>query len=176
MAVCLFDGVQLLDYAGPMDLFGFLNAARPLHPNVAPHAPKFTLDFTYVGPVTEVQPTSGPAVMCTKTFAELLAGGEQFDVLLVPGGYGTRPNVISQDFLQFVRQQVPAAKYVLSVCTGSWVLAQAGTLDGRRATTNKSRFNDVVVRAQQRSSTSALIIPRRRQRASPSSGCPKRVG
>ncbi|EJD37267.1 transcriptional regulator [Auricularia subglabra TFB-10046 SS5] len=139
MAVCLFNGVQLLDYAGSMDLFGFLNASD-VDSAVVSHNPRYTLDFTYVGPAAKVRPTSGPAVECTATFADLLESDTQFDVLLVPGGRGTRPLNISQDFLHFLAKQAPGAKYVLSICTGSWALAQAGVLDGHRATTNKSLF------------------------------------
>lgn len=47
--------------------------------------------------------------------------------------------------LNFLKRQVPGAKYVLSVCTGSWVLAQAGVLDGKRATSNKFLFREIQV-------------------------------
>lgn len=60
-------------------------------------------------------------------------------------GPGSRPNVISPVVHEFVRKQAPQAKYVLSVCTGSWILADAGVLDGKRATSNKAAFRDLVV-------------------------------
>lgn len=57
------------------------------------------------------------------------------DVLIVPGGVGTR-NDMSQE-IEFVKNMYPKLKAVLSVCTGATILARAGVLDGRRATTNK---------------------------------------
>lgn len=60
------------------------------------------------------------------------------DVLIVPGGVGTR-NDMSAD-IAFVRHMYPSLKAVLSVCTGATILARAGVLDGRRATTNKRAY------------------------------------
>lgn len=61
---------------------------------------------------------------------------------------GTRPNVIPPSLLRFLDAQAKGARYVLTVCTGSWALAQAGGLEGRRATTNKAAFKTVVVRTR----------------------------
>jgi transcriptional regulator GlxA family with amidase domain len=47
--------------------------------------------------------------------------------------------------LEFVRKQTPGLQYLLSVCTGSWVLAQAGVLEGKNATTNKAAYKQVEV-------------------------------
>ena len=60
-------------------------------------------------------------------------------------GSGARPGVISSSVLQFIKLQAPGAQYILSVCTGSWILAQAGVLGGKKATSNKSVFKDVLV-------------------------------
>lgn len=64
---------------------------------------------------------------------------------LTSTGAGARPGVISPSVLQFIKLQAPGAKYILSACTGSWILAQAGVLDGKKATSNKSALRELMV-------------------------------
>jgi len=54
------------------------------------------------------------------------------------------PDTVDPSLLEFLKKQAPGAKYILTVCTGSWVLAGTGLLNGKKATTNKSLFNRVV--------------------------------
>lgn len=63
------------------------------------------------------------------------------DVLLVPGGQGTRTEVNNRVLLDFVAQQARGCRAVLSVCTGAFVLHAAGLLGGRRATTHWGALN-----------------------------------
>ena len=53
-----------------------------------------------------------------------------------------------EDEIEFIRQAAPNAKYVMSVCGGAAILAMAGVLEGKRATTNKSMFKMIVVSPQ----------------------------
>lgn len=64
------------------------------------------------------------------------------DVLLVPGGAGVRHLNLSTQ-VEFVRRTYPNLKYLISVCTGAGVLAQAGVLDGKAATTNKKAWKEI---------------------------------
>jgi transcriptional regulator GlxA family with amidase domain len=59
-------------------------------------------------------------------------------VLLVPGGGGTRGNVSAE--VAFVKAVYPSLKYLISVCTGSTIIARAGVLDNKKATTNKKAW------------------------------------
>ncbi|RIA97238.1 ThiJ/PfpI domain-containing protein [Glomus cerebriforme] len=61
----------------------------------------------------------------------------EFDVLFIPGGEGTLGVLDNPITLEFVKKHVPKVKYVLTVCTGSGIVAKTGLLDGKRATTNK---------------------------------------
>ncbi|KAH7101519.1 class I glutamine amidotransferase-like protein [Auriculariales sp. MPI-PUGE-AT-0066] len=143
VVVCLFPDAQLLDYAGPLDMFGFL-VESDLVMYSMPMPPKL-LDITYLGPVkTVIRCTSGPPVVPQETYNEALETKKQYDVLLIPGGGGVEPTKIPTSLLKFITAQVKCAQFVLSVCTGSWALAQAGVLEGRRATTNKALFHRVL--------------------------------
>ena len=123
VGVVLFEGFELLDVFGPLEMLGG-NAA------IAMLAEK-------PGSVASIQ---GPRSVVDGT----LAGAGPFDAILVPGGMGTRREVGNEPFLAALRELSARSRYVASVCTGSALLAKAGILDGRKATTNKRAFPWVV--------------------------------
>jgi len=118
----LFPGFELLDVFGPLEMFGSLGERAWI-----------TMLAEQAGPVRSHQ---GPA--CVAEAA--LAGDHGLDVLLVPGGIGTRRLVSNQPFLDELRRQSDRARFVATVCTGSGLLARTGALDGRGATSNKFAF------------------------------------
>ncbi|CAL1707192.1 unnamed protein product [Somion occarium] len=136
IAVCLFSDVANLDYGGPMELFSFLS---PEGVNDGFIKSPIILQPTYLAESREPLRGShvGPLITPDRAYGEV-KGNEQFDIILIPGG--ARPDFVKPPVLEFLKRQVPGAKYVLAVCTGSWLLAQAGLLDGKRATTNKASF------------------------------------
>ncbi|MGW8800925.1 GlxA family transcriptional regulator [Streptomyces sp. NPDC055775] len=118
--VVLFDGVQSLDVTGPMEVFA--GAAR--FPDVTYDLRTASLDGAPVR--TSVGLTLVPDGS--------LADAEPPHTLLVPGGQGTRaPDPALVDWL---RAHAPHAERLVSVCTGALLLAEAGLLDGHRATTH----------------------------------------
>ncbi|KAI0072435.1 class I glutamine amidotransferase-like protein [Panus rudis PR-1116 ss-1] len=141
LAVCLFDDVTSLDYSGPVELLSFIapkavaTADFGVKRNIPVIVPPTFLNYTR----DPVKPMSGPDVLVNKAYDDV-GPDEQFDIILVPGGLGSRPDRVQPSLIRFLQRQAPGAKYVLSVCTGSWILAQAGLLDGKRATTNKASF------------------------------------
>ena len=122
IAVVLFQDFELLDVFGPLEMFGLL------HEN-------FELCLVAVNGDT-VASRQGPRSVVDQVFAD----DRQYDILLVPGGHGTRQQVGNPVLLDWLRQRSSEAQYVTSVCTGSALLAKAGLLDGLRATTNKAAF------------------------------------
>jgi transcriptional regulator GlxA family with amidase domain len=82
-----------------------------------------------------------------KTVAEFdFASAPVLDLILLPGGFGTIPQLENPAMLEFLRRRAATAEVTMSVCSGSAILAKAGLLDGRRATSNKQFFE--LARAQ----------------------------
>ena len=79
----------------------------------------------------------GPISMVEHSFAD----ATNYDILLVPGGLGTRREVNNQSMLSWLKSKAEKAEYITSVCTGSALLAKAGVLDGIQATTNKAAYD-----------------------------------
>jgi putative intracellular protease/amidase len=122
VAVVLFDGFELLDVFGPIELFSFL-----------PDDFAITLIGPQAGPVRSSQ---GTEVIAHYAYGDAPAP----DIAMVPGGMGTRTLVGDEPFLTWLGGWAQGAQLVTSVCTGSAVLAAAGLLDGYRATSNKRAF------------------------------------
>ena len=122
MGVVLFPEFELLDVFGPLEMFGMAPESFDIHV-VAERG-------------GEVASRQGP-----RSVVEHVFGDERhYDMLLVPGGRGTRKEVDNATLLEWLRIQSERAEYVTSVCTGSALLARAGVLDGVRATTNKRAY------------------------------------
>ena len=119
----LFPGFELLDIFGPLELFGLLQDKVEI-----------TMIGEHAGPVPSAQ---GPSAIVDQTFATVAA----VDVLLIPGGVGARAVVENPAFLDHLTRLHNGAEYTASICTGAALLARAGLLDGRRATTNKLAFD-----------------------------------
>ncbi|ADJ48263.1 ThiJ/PfpI family protein [Amycolatopsis mediterranei S699] len=130
VSVILFGGFQLLDVFGPVDLL-----------SVVPDG----FDVRFVGPGREpVASSQGISVSVTDTRDD----APEPDIILVPGGRGTRTLVRQQPFLTWLAGYARSAPLVTSVCTGSAVLAAAGLLDGYRATSNKRAFDWVTTQGE----------------------------
>ncbi|KAL0960244.1 hypothetical protein HGRIS_011876 [Hohenbuehelia grisea] len=141
LALCLFNDVTALDYQGPIELFGLLTPKWLSLFGDAP--PKYSISIEYLADSREpIEPDSGPHMLAARTFSDVKPD-EQFDIILVPGGPAPAVEGVPNSLLEFLRKQAPGAKHVLSVCTGSWILANAGLLKGKRATTNKYSFREV---------------------------------
>ncbi|CAO2658544.1 Nn.00g062670.m01.CDS01 [Neocucurbitaria sp. VM-36] len=151
--VLMFPGFQALDVFGPLDVFNSLTMlykfstkltmlAKTLDAVETSHQRAGNMMFSH--PDTDVS----QSMIVDRTFEEQLrineavAGGDErtgaIDVLIVPGGVGTRNDMTAE--IDFVKRMYPSMKAVLSVCTGATILARAGILDGRRATTNKRAY------------------------------------
>jgi transcriptional regulator GlxA family with amidase domain len=123
LGVLLFEEFELLDVFGPLEMFSMLPDDFAIR-LVSQSAPIVTSN-------------GGPRSMIDDHFAD----DRHYDILLVPGGMGTRREVENRALLRWLAAAADRAEIVASVCTGSALLAKAGVLDGRRATTNKNAFD-----------------------------------
>ncbi|CAE6439908.1 unnamed protein product [Rhizoctonia solani] len=129
--------MELIEGAGTKSAMGAFMSGLSGAPK-----PKVKFETEYLAETQDpITPMAGARVLPTKTFSEVAS--KQFDIVLIPGGDNTRPGEPSEALAEFIRRQTPGAQYILSVCTGSWILAGLGLLDGKRATTNKSFFKEI---------------------------------
>src|SRR5262249_16806372 len=128
IGIVVFDDVEVLDFCGPFEVFSTTRldeARRQQDPS----------PFD----VLLVAPTSGPirAVGGLKVIPDhTLESCPPLDVLVVPGGWGTRRLIHDRTLLDWSAARAPRVETLTSVCTGAMLLGSAGLLDGRHATTH----------------------------------------
>ena len=137
----LFEGVQSLDVTGPLEVFAGANQWQ----RAQGREPAYTLTTASLGGAA-VRTSSGLQITPDRDLSTL----DPPDLLVVPGGQGTRQP--SRALIDWLAKHGPAAARIASVCTGAFLLAEAGLLAGRRATTHWSycdvlaeRFPDIQV-------------------------------
>ena len=123
IGIFVFEGAEELDWAGPWEVLSYW--ART-YPDDAVEV--FTV-AEREGPVTCAK---GLKVLADHTWDTM----PNIDVLVYPGGYGTRPQLGDETYRKWVRSHADRGTLMTSVCTGSLVYADAGLLDGRPATTH----------------------------------------
>ncbi|KAF2867388.1 class I glutamine amidotransferase-like protein [Massariosphaeria phaeospora] len=135
IGVLLFPGFQLLDAAGPLDILNILSRTHTLSLSLIAR----TLDPVSTSEALGVAQGShfAQSLVPTHTFE---TAPSDLDVLLVPGGLGTRDEANMQGVVEWLGRVYGGLRWCLTVCTGSVVLARTGVLDGRRATSNKKAF------------------------------------
>lgn len=131
VGILIFDGVEVLDFAGPYEVFSRVRLTPGIESRRSDDSAPFRVFTVAVGegPVTA---TGGLRVL--PDFATHAA--PSIDVLVVPGGFGTRALLQDVETLTWIRQAAASARQVTSVCTGALLLAKTGLLAGRRATTH----------------------------------------
>ncbi len=115
VAIVLFDGVQIIDYSGPWEVFGqagfkVFTVADKTEPLTTRFDQKVTPDYTF-------------------------DNSPDADIILLPGGRGTTKAAENPRAIRWIQDKAKNARYVMSVCTGAFLLARTGLLDGLSATT-----------------------------------------
>lgn len=121
IGILLFPDMEELDFAGPYEVLTAF----------AMYVDKSWQVVTVAQTAEPVTGNKGLVVVPHKTFENC----PPLDVILVPGGQGTRAEVDNPVLMDFVRRTGASASWVTSVCTGAFILSRGGFLEGRRATT-----------------------------------------
>jgi transcriptional regulator GlxA family with amidase domain len=124
IVLVVFPGLQALDLVGPMEVFSGANK------QAGAEAYRTRVAASFAGPVT----TSAGLDLHAPIALSDITG--PIDTLMVVGGDGTEVALFDDSFVAEIRRIAPLARRVASVCSGAFVLAQAGLLDGKRATTH----------------------------------------
>ena len=135
VAVALFEGFTVLDVYGPVQAFGSARLTRP-----DGSVQRLFEIVTLAEKAGPVRSGEGPTTQADHAFADSPA----YDVLLVPGGFGTRRAVSNAPLLLALTAASRRAAVTTTVCTGSALVARTGLMDGRPATSNKIAWDWVV--------------------------------
>ena len=128
VAILLFDEIEVLDFAGPFEVFAVTD-------ELAEH--QLFRVVTVAPEKRALRARNGLSVNPDHSFADC----PEPDILIVPGGFGTRALLANQAVLDWIKYVNTTAGIVASVCTGSLLLGAAGLLDGLKATTHHECFD-----------------------------------
>lgn len=127
IGILIFEGVEELDFVGPWEVFAMTNEVFARQRGERPHDV-----FLIAERDAPVRCAKAMRVLPDATIAECAA----LDVLVVPGGIGTRREAGNQALLGWIARIAPMCQWVTSVCTGALLLTAAGPAKGRRVTTH----------------------------------------
>ncbi|MHC1717208.1 MAG: DJ-1/PfpI family protein [Acidaminococcaceae bacterium] len=129
IGILLFPQVEELDFVGPFEVLSYINKIKP-------GSTKVLLIAEAAEPV---EAFNGMKVISDVT----MENSPQLDILVVPGGKGRYAAMKNAAIQKFIQQQAQKAKYITSVCTGAFLLAEAGLLQGKQATTYHTAFAEL---------------------------------
>ena len=131
VGILIFDDVEVLDFAGPFEVFSRARTVPGVDSRRTDDSAPFET-FTVARTRDAVTAIGRLKVIPHYSWAD----APPIDILVVPGGFGTRALLNDQPTLDWIRKTAAASSQVTSVCTGALLLAKAGLLKGRRATTH----------------------------------------
>jgi len=131
VAILVFDDVEVLDFAGPYEVF-----------NVASQASSPPPFYVYAVGINDQPVQARGRFVVTPRYS--IESCPQPDVLVVPGGFGTRPLLKHERLISWMEEQSGKVEWLLSVCTGALLLAKAGLLKNCPATTHHTAFDHLM--------------------------------
>jgi transcriptional regulator GlxA family with amidase domain len=139
IAILVYPGVQSLDFTGPLEVFA---GAQRLIEQSGRRERGYEIKLLSV----DGRPLETSSGLTVTPHASLAAAPEEIDTLIVAGGYGRKQAAADSTLLDWIARTSAIARRTASVCTGAFLLAAAGVLDGRRATTHWASAGELAAR------------------------------
>jgi transcriptional regulator GlxA family with amidase domain len=136
VGILIFDEVEVLDFAGPFEVFSRTRLVAGVESRRSAESAPFNV-FTVARSEDPITATGGLRIVPQFSWAS----APRIEILVVPGGFGTRALLNDRPTLEWIRSVSGTGSLVTSVCTGALVLAQAGLLCGSRATTHWGAYD-----------------------------------
>jgi len=130
VGIVIFDEVEVLDFCGPFEVFSVTGGREGLRP--------FEV-FTVAEESKPITARGGLSVNPSYSFESC----PRPDILLVPGGFGTRRELKNAKMLEWLKEKSSNTELILSVCSGSLLLGRAGLLHGLTATTHHAALDEL---------------------------------
>ena len=129
IGIIVFPQVEEMDFVAPFEVLSYINKIEPNSTQVFLIAERLEL----------IQAANGMKIFPDHSFDSC----PSLDIVVVPGGKGRFQAMHDPKMKEFVLHQSKQAQYVASVCTGAFILAEVGLLEGRKATTYHSAFEEL---------------------------------
>ena len=136
VGIFIFTDVEVLDFAGPYEVFSRTRLVPGADSRRSDESAPFNV-FTVARSLDVVTAIGGLKIVPDYSWSD----APPIDILVVPGGFGTRALLNDAAALAWIQQSAKRARQVTSVCTGALLLAKAGLLNGRRATTHWAAYD-----------------------------------
>jgi len=128
----IFDDIEVLDLAGPLDVFSLANE----------HGDRELFDIKITGKNKTAVRAASNGLCVTPDYT--IDDVTDTDVLIIPGGYDISDVLSDKDVLDWIERLSSTASQVLSVCSGALILAKAGLLEGLKATTHHTDIDELI--------------------------------
>jgi len=139
VGIFIFDDVEVLDFAGPFEVFSRTRLEPGVESRRSEQSAPFNV-YTVAQEEETVTAIGGLQVIPSCTFSE----SPEINILVVAGGFGTRRLMDDAPTIDWIQKVAAKASLVTSVCTGALLLARAGLLANKRATTHWAALDTLV--------------------------------